>query len=89
MSKTEAELIQLRAENNALKALLAQHGIALMGRTVTEKVSCVQQFLRYGGNGFTEYLHRKYDINSSISYSKIIKIFILTAGIFGDAEGVF
>lgn len=28
MSKTEAELIQLRAENNALKALLAQHGIA-------------------------------------------------------------
>ncbi len=28
MSNTEAELIQLRAENNALKALLAQHGIA-------------------------------------------------------------
>jgi len=28
MSKTEAELIQLRAENNVLKALLAQHGIA-------------------------------------------------------------
>ena len=28
MLKTEAELIQLRAENNALKALLAQHGIA-------------------------------------------------------------
>lgn len=26
MSKTEAELIQLRAENDALKALLAQHG---------------------------------------------------------------
>jgi len=29
MSKTEAELIQLRAENDALKALLAQHGIAV------------------------------------------------------------
>ena len=28
MSKTEAELIQLRAENDALKALLALHGIA-------------------------------------------------------------
>ena len=28
MSETEAELIQLRAENTALKALLAQHGIA-------------------------------------------------------------
>ncbi len=28
MSKTEAELLQLRAENYALKALLAQHGIA-------------------------------------------------------------
>ena len=28
MSKTEADLIQLRAENDALKALLAQHGIA-------------------------------------------------------------
>ncbi|UUZ62620.1 hypothetical protein LP417_22085 [Polaromonas sp. P1-6] len=29
MSKTEAELIQLRAENDALKALLAQHGIVV------------------------------------------------------------
>ncbi|HQS86427.1 MULTISPECIES: DEAD/DEAH box helicase [unclassified Polaromonas] len=29
MAKTEAELIQLRAENDALKALLAQHGIAV------------------------------------------------------------
>ncbi len=29
MSKTEAELIQLRAENSLLKALLAQHGIAV------------------------------------------------------------
>lgn len=28
MSKTESELIQLRAENDALKALLAKHGIA-------------------------------------------------------------
>lgn len=29
MSKTESELIQLRAENDALKALLAKHGIAI------------------------------------------------------------
>lgn len=29
MSKTESELIQLRAENDALKALLAKHGIAV------------------------------------------------------------
>jgi hypothetical protein len=29
MSTTEAEFIQLRAENDALKALLAKHGIAV------------------------------------------------------------
>lgn len=29
MSTTEAEFIQLRAENEALKALLAKHGIAV------------------------------------------------------------
>ena len=32
------------------------HGIALMGRTVAEKIHCVQEILRYRKNGFTEYL---------------------------------
>jgi hypothetical protein len=30
------------------------HGIALMGRTVAEKILCVQKIPRYRKNGFTE-----------------------------------
>ena len=44
MSKTEAELIHLRAENDALRALLAQHGIAAPLTSNSDIDDSAQQF---------------------------------------------
>lgn len=50
MSKTEAELIQLRAENNALKALLAQRGIAAPQPSNSDISPVGDSALQHNGN---------------------------------------